>query len=61
MLEICDQALLNAASARKEKDDASNDDIERAIRELEYYGATYGLSYANFVGIEDYLTELFFK
>jgi len=44
VLEICDQALLHAASARKEKDDASNDDIERAIRELEYYGVTYGLS-----------------
>ena len=33
-----------AASARKEKDDASDDDIERAIRELEHYGVTYGLS-----------------
>ena len=44
VLEICDQALLNAANARKDKDDASDDDIERAIRELEYYGLTYRLS-----------------
>jgi hypothetical protein len=60
VLEICDQALLNAASARKEKDDASDDDINRAIRKLEYYEATYGSSYADFfTGIEDDLTDLF--
>jgi len=44
VLERCDQALLNAATARREKDDASDDDIERAIRELEFYELKYGLS-----------------
>jgi len=44
VLERCDQALLYAAIARKEKDDASDRDIERAIRELEYYESKYGLS-----------------
>jgi hypothetical protein len=43
VLEICDSALVKAASTRKEKDDASDDDIERAIRELEHYKVTYGL------------------
>lgn len=41
MFEICDQALLNAAGARKEKIDASDDDIKRAIQELKDYVSTY--------------------
>jgi len=44
VLERCDQALSIAASVRKEKDNASDHYIEKAIRELEYYESKYDLS-----------------